>query len=239
MRDPASWLRRRSIRPPLAMVIYDCDGVLIDSETICNRVVAEDLSALGWTITTEEAEHRFIGLSFHDMKPVVEDRIGRPLAPDWVDRLVERVVAVMAAEAEPIPGAPQALLATSALGLPWRIASNSSHAEMAAKFGRNGLLDVVAGRMHSADEIIAAGGRGKPAPDVFLAAARAEGIDPAACVVIEDSLAGVRAAVAAGMDCLGFSPGGEGGRLRDAGATPFHSMHDLPDLLRLALENQA
>lgn len=221
------------------MVIFDCDGVLIDSEPICDRVVAAELASLGWPITADECHERFIGLSFHDTQPIVEAQLGRPLGSDWVDRLVDRVVAAMAAEATPVPGGPDALRATTALRLPWRIASNSSRKEMTAKFGRAGLIGLVSGRLHSADDVIRAGGRGKPAPDVYLEAARAEGMDPAACLVIEDSVAGVRAAMAAGMDCLGFSPTDDGARLRDAGAMPFDSMHDLPDLLRLAMETNA
>ena len=127
----------------------------------------------------------------------------------------------MAAEVEPIPGARQALLATTALGLPFRIASNSSHEEMAAKFARTGLADLVDGRIHSAYDLIARGKRGKPDPDLFLEAAAAEGVPPAACVVVEDLLAGVRAAISAGMTCLGFSPDNDGAHLAAAGALPF------------------
>jgi beta-phosphoglucomutase-like phosphatase (HAD superfamily) len=122
------------------------------------------------------------------------------------------------------------------LGLPWRIASNSSHTEMEAKFGRAGWTGLVAGRVHSAVDVIERGGAGKPAPDVFLAAARAEGVAPANCLVIEDSVHGVTAARAAGMDCLGLARHDDGAALRGAGAVPFRSMHDIPDLLRIALE---
>ena len=118
------------------------------------------------------------------------------------------------------------------MGLPWRIASNSSHAELQVKFGRNGLADLVAGRLHSHHDVP----RGKPAPDLFLAAAAAEGVAPACCLVIEDSVPGVRAAIAARMTCLGFCPDDDGAHLLAEGAAPFHSLHDLPTLLRAALE---
>jgi len=221
---------------PIAMVIFDCDGVLIDSEPLTDRIVASVLTEQGWPITAAECHHRFLGLSFHDMLPMVEARLNRPLGADWIDRLVTRLTAALAAGVEPIPGARAALEATAALGLPWRIASNSSHTEMAAKFTRTGLSDIVAGRTHSAVDIIAAGGRGKPAPDLFLAAAAAEGVHPGACLVVEDSVAGVRAAMAAGMACLGFCPDDDGGRLRAEGARPFHALHTLPDLLQAALK---
>ena len=103
---------------------------------------------------------------------------------------------------------------------------------MAAKFARAGLTDLVEGRIHSAYDLFARGKRGKPDPDLFLEAAAAEDVPPEACVVIEESLAGVRAAVAAGMICLGFSPDNDGAHLRQAGALPFPSMFALSDLLR-------
>jgi beta-phosphoglucomutase-like phosphatase (HAD superfamily) len=217
---------------PISLVIFDCDGVLIDSESLCDRVVSAGLHHAGWPLSPAECHHLFLGLTFHDIQATAEAHLGRPLGPDWVDGVVQRVTAVMAAEAEPIPGAHAALQATLALGLPFRIASNSSHVEMDAKFARAGWSELVAGRTHSAYDMIAQGRRGKPDPDLFLAAAAAEAVPPETCVVIEDSLAGVQAAVAAGMTCLGFSRDNDGAHLRSAGALPFASMFALPDLLR-------
>jgi beta-phosphoglucomutase-like phosphatase (HAD superfamily) len=230
--EAAAFLRAR--RRPLRLVIFDCDGVLIDSEALCNRLVAELLTADGLPITPEECERRFVGMSFYTMQPVIEAQLGRSLGADWVDRVVRDVTVAMAREVEPVPGARDALEATSALGLPWRIASNSSHIEMDAKFGRAGWLGLVSGRVHSAVDVIALGGAGKPAPDLFLAAAAAEAVSPAECLVIEDSVHGATAARAAGMDCLALVRHGEAAGLRQAGGVPFRSMHDLPDLLRAA-----
>jgi len=216
----------------LELVIFDCDGVLIDSETLCNRVIADDLTAQGWPITAEQAQHLFIGLSFGDTQRAAEDRMGRSLGHDWVDRMVAKVASVMALEATLIPGAREALDATMALGLPWRVASNSSFEEMDAKFARTGLMELVRGRVHSAHALVARGGRPKPAPDVFLEAAATQGVKPASCLVIEDSIAGVRAAVAAGMRCLALCHHHDGHPLRAEGATLFHSMYSLAPLLR-------
>ncbi len=221
---------------PLSLVIFDCDGVLIDSEGICNRIVAAMLTEIGWPMTADESHTRFIGLSFYDMQPRIEAHLGRGLGVDWVDTVVSRVTAAMADEVEMVPGARLALDSVTAMGLPWRVASNSSHVEMDAKFRRTGLLDLVAGRVHSAVDVIARGGAGKPAPDVYLAAAAAEGVPPHTCLAIEDSVAGARAAVAAGMTCYGYSPDDDGAHLRAAGAEPFRSMHAIPDLLRAAME---
>lgn len=231
--EAAAFLRAR--RRPLELVIFDCDGVLIDSEALCDRVVAETLTEDGWEITAQECSERFIGMSFYAMQPEIEARLRRSLGPDWVDRIVARVTEAMAREVEPMPGGREALEAATSMGLPWRIASNSSHTEMNAKFGRAGWHELVAGRVHSAVDVIALGGAGKPAPDVYLAAAMAEAVTPPMCLVIEDSVAGVTAARAAGMDCLGLDRFGDGAALRAAGAVPFGSMFDVPDLLRVAL----
>ncbi len=185
---------------PLRLVIFDCDGVLVDSEHISNRILAEDLSARGWPLDAAEAERLFIGRTLADIRPMVEERLGHALPAGWRDEILARIIAAMQAEARAIPGGVEALHAVGALGIPWRIASNSSHEEMRAKFGRLTILDLVAGRLHSHRDV----GIGKPAPDLFLAAAAAEGVSPAECVVIEDSVAGATAARAAGMDCLGF-----------------------------------
>jgi HAD superfamily hydrolase (TIGR01509 family) len=230
----AAFRAMRSRTVPLALVIFDCDGVLIDSEPLCDRVVAAELTALGWPMTAEESGRMFIGMSFYDMCPVIEDRLGRPLSTDWVALLVGKVAAAMSNEVEMMPGARDVLEATTTLGLRWTIASNSSHQEMQAKFGRTGLSDLVAGRLHSSDDVIALGGRGKPAPDLFLAAAA--GVPSGACLVVEDSLHGVRAAAAAGMQCLGFSPHDDGLHLAAAGAIPFHDLALLPALFCAALE---
>ncbi|MGA9867018.1 MAG: HAD-IA family hydrolase [Acetobacteraceae bacterium] len=219
----------------LRLVIFDCDGVLIDSEPVCNRVVAEALTRLGWPMTAEICEQRFVGMSFHDMQPVVEARLGRALPASWIADLATDVARTMETEAVVVPGAKAAIRAVASLGLDWRVASNSSHQEMAAKFGCTGLAGLVAGRLHSSEDAIAEGGRGKPAPDVFLRAARSAGIEPAACLVIEDSAHGARAAKAAGMECLGFCPNGDGALLAAEGAVLFHSLADLPGLLRARL----
>jgi HAD superfamily hydrolase (TIGR01509 family) len=217
---------------PIGLVIFDCDGVLIDSEALCDRVLSADLIEHGWNLSPADCHRLFLGLTFPDIAVAAEAQLGRSLGRDWVERIARRVTEVMSREAEPIPGARQALEATIALGLAFRIASNSSRPEMAAKFARAGLADLVEGRIHSAYDLIARGKRGKPDPDLFLEAAEAQGIAPASCVVVEDSLAGVQAAVSAGMTCLGFCPDGDGAHLRAAGALPFASLFALPDLLR-------
>ena len=212
----------------LRLIIFDCDGVLIDSELVVNRVVAAELTRLGWPITPEECCRRFLGLDLDAMVPLIEAALSRRLPPTWQESLTSDIVATLHRESPMIPGARTALDRITALGIPWRVASNSSHEEMAAKFATNGILHLTAGRTHSFRDVP----RGKPAPDLFLASAAAEGVTPAECLVIEDSVPGVTGAIAAGMTCLGYSPQNDGLALAAAGAIPFTDMTALPDLIR-------
>ncbi len=230
---PQALMARR--QAPLRLVIFDCDGVLVDSEPVSNRILANDLSARGWLMTTADATRLFVGTSLADMVPAVEARIGTKLPSDWQADLQALIVTALAGEAVAIPDAVEALRAVDAMGMAWRVASNSSHEEMAAKFRRLGIDLLVAGRVFSFTDVK----RGKPAPDLFLAAAASAGAAPAECVVIEDTVTGVQAAVAAGMDCLGFAPHGDGAALRAAGAVPFRAMRELPALLRAAWRRAA
>jgi len=224
---------------PLRLVIFDCDGVLIDSEPISARVVAEAMVGRGWPVSPDECLHLFLGMSIEDMRPIIEAHVG-PLSDAFLDELVARLVARLAREVEPMRGAASVLRATGALGLDWRIASNSSHPEMAAKFARAGLAEAVRGRVHSATDVIALGGRPKPAPDLFLAAAAAASVEPGQCVVVEDSLPGVRGAVAAGMACYGFAPHGGGDDLLAAGADRLvRSLAELPPLFQALMGGDA
>lgn len=218
---------------PLRLVIWDCDGVLIDSEGPANRVAAEEVTRLGWPMTVQDSMDAFVGLRLSDMPPLIEARTGRPVPPGWVEMLRTRIIDTLAAEVEAVPGAASAWQAAAAMGLAQRVASNSSHEEMRVKFARTGLDALVAGRVHSARDVA----RGKPAPDLFLAAAAAEGVPPGACVVVEDSVPGTRGAVAAGMACIGFDPHGSGEALLAAGAAcVLQDLSELPPLLAAARE---
>jgi HAD superfamily hydrolase (TIGR01509 family) len=208
---------KSAMRPEL--IIFDCDGVLIDSEGLASAVVAADLTALGWEMTPAEAMEIFLGMSIMDMEPMIAARLGHALSPSWRDELAAKLLVALGSGAKLIPGAREMLEGVNRLGIPWRVASNSSDEEMAVKFARTGLSDLTAGRAHAAASVIAKGGRPKPAPDIFLAAAASAGTPPRDCLVLEDSPLGVTGAVAAGMTCYGFAPHGSGEALREAGAT--------------------
>ncbi len=216
---------------PLLLVIFDCDGVLIDSEGPSNRLVAEAVTELGWPMTADEAYRLFVGRRLSDIPAIVEPKLGRSVPAEWVEGLRGRLVQGLAAVAA-IPGAHDALAAVTALGLPFRVASNSSHEEMVVKFAQTGLAAMMAGRAHSARDVLL----GKPAPDVFLHAAAAEGVPPGACLVVEDSVPGAEAARAAGMACVGLAPNGDNPALRATGAVLIHSLAELPAMLRAAME---
>ena len=219
---------------PLQLVIFDCDGVLVDSEGPSNRAVAEEVTKLGWAMDEAESMRHFVGYRLEAMPAVISQRTGRAVPPDWVETMRTRLIDVLAAELQLMPGVMPALAAIAELGLPMRVASNSSMREMEAKFGRTGLMSLLE-RAHSADHVA----RGKPAPDVFLHAAAAEDVAPGACVVIEDSVPGTQAAIAAGMACLCLVPHGDGAAQIAAGGTLIRSLDEVAGLLRGAMRHAA
>ena len=203
---------------PPELIIFDCDGVLIDSEYVASRVVAQDMTALGWAMDARDAMRQFMGMNISDMQPMIEARLGRLLPEGWRRGMADKLIEALAAEAVIIPGADEMLKRVTAMGFDWRVASNSSDEEMAVKFARCGLTDLTRGRCVSAASVIAKGGKAKPAPDVFLAAAADAKTLPERCIVLEDSRLGTRGAVAAGMSCYGFAPHGGGEALLAEGA---------------------
>jgi HAD superfamily hydrolase (TIGR01509 family) len=215
---------------PLRLVIFDCDGVLIDSEPVSRDMLAAEAATLGWPMTPAEA-HGFTGLTWTAIKPHFEAAIGRSLAADWPAIMQSRLIAILASGVPAIPGARAVLEATAALGLPIRVASNSSHAEMAEKFASTGILPLVEGRIHSARDVA----RGKPAPDVFLAAAKAQGVPPEACMVVEDSIPGIAAAQAAGMRVVAYAPDGVHEHLPKPPDHVVQRLDQLPALFRAAM----
>jgi HAD superfamily hydrolase (TIGR01509 family) len=211
------------MRPDL--IIFDCDGVIIDSEAVASVVTSRNISALGWDMTPAQALDRFIGMSIVDIQPLVEAAIHGPVPAGWREGLARELVEALGRESRLMPGAREMLDRVNALGIDWRVASNSSQEEMAVKFEKTGLASLTTGRRFSAAEA----GRPKPAPDVFLAAAG--DVPPARCLVVEDSPLGVAGAVAAGMACYGFAPHGDGAALRAAGAVGV--LADLADLFEV------
>ncbi|MEV6125071.1 HAD family hydrolase [Streptomyces sp. NPDC052077] len=184
------------------LVIFDNDGVLVDSEPISNRLLAGFLTELGHPTTYEDSLRDYMGAALHRVHDLVLERTGRRLPEDFDDAFHQRVFAAFERDLEPVPGAAEVLGKLAADGVPYCVASSGSHERIRVGHRRTGLdrwFDD--GRIFSAEDV----GRGKPAPDLFLHAAARMGVAPDRCAVVEDSALGVRAAVAAGMDVFGFT----------------------------------
>ncbi len=202
--------------PPPTLVIFDCDGVLVDSEPIAARVLAECVGELGLALTAEDCIARFTGISMASVMAALALDLGRPLPADFAARVRARDFAAFADQLKAIDGV-EALLA--AVAAPVCVASSGAPAKIRFSLGLTGLLARFEPHLFSAEMVA----RGKPAPDLFLFAAQAMGVPAAACVVVEDAVAGITAARAAGMRALGFTGGGHcrpghGERLLAAGA---------------------
>jgi HAD superfamily hydrolase (TIGR01509 family) len=223
------WPARRTdgaeVSEPIELVIFDCDGVLVDSERIVIRIDAMILEQLGWSLTEAEIVERFVGRSTESITVDIEAHIGRSLPSDWEDEFESLYRDALARELIPVDGIAEAL---DAIMLPTCVASSGSHEKMRFTLGLTGLYERFAGRIFSASEVA----RGKPEPDLFLHAAAQMGVAPAACVVVEDSEPGVRAARAAGMRVFGYAGGVTPAARLEAHATVvFDDMRDLPTLL--------
>lgn len=211
-----------------ALVIFDCDGVLVDSDRISLRIQAEHITALGMPTTYEDCVRDFLGIGVPATLRLLEERLGGPLPEGWETELDAAVKAAFRRELLPVDGIEAAL---DAIDVPTCVASSGSQEKMRLTLGLTGLRERFEGRIFSADEVE----RGKPAPDLFLFAAERMGARPEDCVVVEDSPFGAAAATSAGMRILGYAPDGDGTSLAREGATVFHDMAELPGLLRIAL----
>jgi HAD superfamily hydrolase (TIGR01509 family) len=205
-------------------VIFDCDGVLVDSEPIANRVMAEAVTEAGLPITTEESMATFMGRRWEDSLEMIEERLGQPLPADFSSSFRAKRDAALAAELQPIQGIAEAI---ERIPLERCVASSSGPDKIRATLAQTGLLDFFDGRIFSAHEVE----RGKPAPDLFLHAASEMGVATQSCAVIEDTIVGVEGAMAAGMSAFGYCAHFTADVMTDAGATPFGSMEQLPELL--------
>ena len=212
-------------KKPYDLVIFDCDGVLVDSEVITCRVFSNMLNELGITISIDDVFERFVGKSMAQCLQMIAGLMTRDVPEDFVSRFHARTTAALKSELTAVPGIE---LALEAIRIPYCVASNGTHEKMQVTLGITRLLPKFKDRLFSVSEVA----RGKPFPDVFLHAARKLGAAPSSCAVIEDTATGVSAGVAAGMTVYGYSARTPAHRLTDAGAhCIFHRMSDLPRLL--------
>jgi HAD superfamily hydrolase (TIGR01509 family) len=205
------------------LVIFDCDGVLVDSERLAVRTEAAILGDLGWPLTEAEIIERFVGRTAIHMHQAIEAQLGRPV--DWDAEFEARYDEIFRRELVPVDGIVDVL---DQLAVPNCVASSGTHERMDFTLGLTGLLDRFRGRIFSASEVA----HGKPAPDIFWHAADRMGVPPNRCAVVEDSVSGVTAGVAAGMSVFGFAGGvTRRAKLARPGVVLFDHMHELTALL--------
>jgi HAD superfamily hydrolase (TIGR01509 family) len=207
------------------LVIFDCDGVLVDSELITNRVFARMLNELGIAVTLEDMFEQFVGRSMPQCLVLITQMLGHPVPQHFVDEYQTRSATALRSELKAVADIETVL---AAIPMPYCVASSGTHEKMQTTLGITGLLPKFRGKMYSVTEVA----QSKPFPDVFLHAARQQGVVPAQCAVIEDTPTGVRAGVAAGMTVFGYCALTPKQRLIEAGAHhTFERMRDLPRLL--------
>jgi HAD superfamily hydrolase (TIGR01509 family) len=185
-------------------VLFDCDGVLVDSEPITNGVLRDMLEECGWAMTREDCMRIFVGKAVKDERALIEARTGQPLTAEWLAAFWLRRNEALARELEPIRHAPEAVRAVhAAFGGRIACASGADLHKVELQLRKVGLFDCFEGRIFSGHDMP----RSKPFPDVYLAAAAAIGADPHRCAVVEDTVTGVSAGVAAGATVFGYTPG--------------------------------
>ncbi|WP_416190679.1 HAD family hydrolase [Neisseria sp. CCUG12390] len=211
---------------PFKLAVFDCDGVLVDSERITCQVLAECLAEQGLVMDSREVWHLFVGKSIPKSMEMIGEMLGKRPSESMWQEFSKRANAALKKDVEAVKNIEAAL---DALDIPYCVASNGDFAKMNTTLGTTGLLPRFQGKMFSATQVKA----GKPAPDLFLLAAETMGFAPQDCVVIEDSPTGVAAAIAAGMTPFGYAQWTARETLHEAGAAVlFDDMVQLPQLIR-------
>jgi HAD superfamily hydrolase (TIGR01509 family) len=212
----------------VALVIFDCDGVLVDSEPISCGVLARMLTAEGLTTSVAESRSAFQGLMLDDVRDRAQALLGRRLPEDWLERFEEERNQAFRRELRAVAGAGETVRRLVAAGVGVCVASQGKLSKTRLSLSLSGLDHLFPQDARFSAYAVA---RGKPAPDLFLHAARTMGAQAAGCVVVEDTPSGVSAAVAAGMRAIGYSADSDERALSDAGAEIIHELGELPGLL--------
>lgn len=210
------------------LVIFDCDGVLVDSETISNQVLAEMLTEQGLPTTLRQSRAEYQGLLLGDILARAEEKLGRRFPDGWLREYESRRDEVFAAELRAIDGAGESVESIVSKGVPVCVASQGSLEKTNRSLALTGLDRLFPPHARFSAHLVA---RGKPHPDLFLHAAATMQVAPAHCVVVEDTPSGVTAAVSAGMAVFGYAADSDRDALEQAGARTFDSMSELPAML--------
>lgn len=205
-------------------VIFDCDGVLVDTEPVAGEVLSGLICELGVPTTVEQTMATYMGRSWASCMEILARQLGGPPPSDLHERYMAGVTDEWRRSLRAVPGVEAAL---DAIELPTCVASSGEHERMRLTLGLTGLLPRFEGRIFSATEVA----NGKPAPDLFLHAAERMGFEPADTVVVEDTVPGVQAGRAAGMRVLAFARYVQPAELAGAGGEVFDDMRELPALL--------
>ncbi len=206
------------------LVIFDCDGVLVDSETISNQVMVDNLAGYGLNLSLQDCMSMFVGGTMSGVRDSAR-KMGADLPDDWTEQIYAQIYDVLRVGVPVIPGIPELLRHLDERGVPFCVASNGRREKMQITLGQNGLWDRFQNVVFSAHEV----GSAKPDPGLFQTAAQHFGAKSP--VVIEDSANGVTAAIRARMRCLAYAPHDDGARLAGLGAEVFRDMKDVPRLL--------
>jgi HAD superfamily hydrolase (TIGR01509 family) len=212
------------VKTPFSLIIFDCDGVLVDSEALGNRVLVDAVRELGLALGFAEALTLFRGCKMADCMAIISARLGRPLPDDFVSTVRARTGEAFRCSLQAVPGVEAAL---DRIRAPVCVASSGPREKITIALSVTGLMPRFEGRIFSSYEV----GSWKPAPDLFLHAAAALGAAPSSCAVVEDSALGVRAGIAAGMRVFAYTADSDHAELESLGATAFRHMNDLPSLL--------
>lgn len=213
---------------PPKLIIFDCDGVLVDTERLTNGLIAKNLTQNGLPLTTQETMDLFVGGSMVNVHTVARS-MGAKIPDDWVEKLYIELYALLKKGVEPISGIVELLELLQKNNIATCVGSNGSDEKMGITLGENGLMQFFPNAIFSAHTL----GISKPDPGLFLHAAKTMGVEPKDCVVIEDSVSGVKAAKAANMKCFGYCADSDANKLKAENAIPFYDMHDLPKLLNI------
>ncbi len=208
---------------PIKLVVFDCDGVLVDSEIIANEELREALHVCGLSMSISQVVETFVGLSMATVVHIAQRMLGHDLPNDFLDRLQEKTFAAFKERLEPVKAVREVLEFLSQSSYEVCVASSGSFDKIALTLGLTNLKHFFGDNIFNSSQVT----RGKPYPDLYLFTAEKMGYDPSECLVIEDSLPGVQGAVAAGMEVMAYSVRGQDNSLATAGGMIIQDMRDV------------
>lgn len=220
-------MNRRPIPAPPALVIFDCDGVLVDSEPVTDRVITRNLAGYGRRIPEDEVHRLFVGGTMQSVLDTIRGQ-GTALPDHWIDEIYSEMFAALSKGVRVFDGVPELLDLLAARGIAIAIASNGPRDKMEITLKPSGLWDRFEGRIYSGHDFAP-----KPAPDMLLHACDVAGVAPGTAVFVDDTPTGCGAARNANMGCLGFIPQGDATKLSATGAHPVRSMAEVATILGL------